>query len=393
MLNSLKLNYLSLMLFKDRARYFALSVVSIVVVFLLSSVLFISSSIKGSLLKNLSNQPDFIVQKVIAGSSHEAPLNWQDKLLEIPGVSAINARVYGRYYFDNSKSALIIGVDFFDEQTNKAIKSLVKDINLKEFLKRDSMIIGDSLNRYLKEHFFNKSYNFLTPSGDFKSVKIYKVLDNKSSLFSADVAIMPIDLARAILGIKDNLATDFALNIPNDSEKDTIKDKIESLFFDAKVITKEQMQKAYESLYDYKSGVFLITFLITLFTFTLILYLRYTIATSVEKKEIGVLRAVGWSIKEVLSLKFFENLSLVLFSFIVGVSLAYIYVFKFNAPLLINIFLGGDNLQLNPNLEVFIDYGVIASIFIIYALSFLATTLIPIWRIAITDPKEAMLWL
>ena len=391
MLNSLKLNYLSLMLFKDKARYFALTIVSIVVVFLLSSVLFVSSSIKGSLLKNLSNQPDFIVQKIVAGSSHEASLSWQDKLLEIPGVSVVNARVYGRYYFDNSKSALILGVDFFDEQTNKALKSLIKDINLKEFLKEDSMIIGDGLNRYFREHFFNNAYNFLTPNGDFKRVKIFKVLDKKSALFSNDIAIMPIDLARAILGIKDNQTIDFALNIPNDSEKDTIKDKIEALFFDARVLTKEQMQKAYESLYDYKSGIFLVTFLITLFTFTLILYLRYTIATSIEKKEIGIFRAVGWSIKDILSLKFFENLSLVLFSFIVGVTLAYIYVFKFNAPLLINIFLGGDNLQVNPNLEVFIDYGVIASIFIIYALSFLATTLIPIWRIAITDPKEAML--
>jgi len=391
MLNSLKLNYLSLMLFKDKARYFALTIVSIIVVFLLSSILFISSSIKGSLLKNLTNQPDFIVQKIVAGTSHEAPLKWQDKLLEIPGVSTINARVYGRYALDNSKSALIIGVDFFDEQTNKEIKNLIKNINLKEFLKTDSMIIGDGLNNYLKKHFFNSSYNFLTPSGDFKRVKIYEVLDKKSALFSNDIAIMPINLARKILGIKDNLASDFALNIPNDSEKATIKDKIEALFFDARVITKEQMQKAYESLYDYKSGIFLVTFLITLFTFTLILYLRYTIATSIEKKEIGIFRAVGWSIKDVLSLKFFENLSLVLFSFIVGVSLAYIYVFKFNAPLLINIFLGGDNLKNSPTLEVFIDYGVIASIFIIYAMSYLATTLIPIWRIAITDPKEAML--
>ncbi len=391
MLNSLKFNYLSLMLFKDKNRYFALSIVSILVVFLLSSILFISSSIKGTLLNSIKNQPDFIIQKIIAGESSFAPMSWQDKLIEIPGVSSVNARVYGRYSLENKKSILIIGVDFFDEQTNKDIKKLIENINLKEFLKEDSMIIGKGVSNYLKEHFFNDSFNFLTPKGDFKRVKIYKVLDEKSAFFSNDIAIMPIDLAKDILGINQNSVSDFALNIPNDSEKDTIKDKIEALFFDARVITKDDYKKAYKSLYDYKSGIFLVVFLITLVTFTLILYLRYNIATSIERKEIGIFRAVGWSIKDILKLKFFENLSLVIFSFIIGLSLAYIYVFNFNAPLLINIFLDGSNLKQFAKLDIYIDYGVIASIFIIFALSFLATTLIPIWRIAITDPKEAML--
>ena len=392
MLNNLEFNYLSLMLFKHKSRYFALVIVSIIVVFLLSSTLFISSSIKGALLNNLENQPDFVVQKIVGGQSFITPTNWQDKLLEIPGVSNVNGRVYGRYPLENGKSALIIGIDFFDEQVNKELKTLIKDINLKEFLKEDSMIIGAGLNNYFKNHFFNKNFNFLTPKGNFKNIRIYKVLDKNSALFSNDIAIMPIELAKEILGLSSKQTSDFALNIPNDSEKATIKDKIETLFFDVRVITKEDMEKAYKSLYDYKSGIFLTLFLITLFTFTLILYLRYSIATSIEKKEIGIFRALGWSIKDVLKLKFFENLSLVLFSFLVGVSLAYIYVFIFNAPLLINIFLDSNNLKQFSNLGVNIDYGVIASIFIVFALSFLSTTLIPIWRIAITDPKEAMLW-
>jgi len=391
MLNNLEFNYLSLMLFKHKSRYFALVIVSIIVVFLLSSTLFISSSIKGALLNNLENQPDFVVQKIVGGQSFITPTNWQDKLLEIPGVSNVNGRVYGRYPLENGKSALIIGIDFFDEQVNKELKTLIKDINLKEFLKEDSMIIGAGLNNYFKNHFFNKNFNFLTPKGNFKNIRIYKVLDKNSALFSNDIAIMPIELAKEILGLSSKQTSDFALNIPNDSEKATIKDKIETLFFDVRVITKEDMEKAYKSLYDYKSGIFLTLFLITLFTFTLILYLRYSIATSIEKKEIGIFRALGWSIKDVLKLKFFENLSLVLFSFLVGVSLAYIYVFIFNAPLLINIFLDSNNLKQFSNLGVNIDYGVIASIFIVFALSFLSTTLIPIWRIAITDPKEAML--
>ena len=390
MLNNLFLHFVSLFFLKDKRRYLSLMIISTVVVFLLSVALFISSSIKHTLIENLQNQPDFIVQKVVAGESSYTPLSWQDKILDIPGIGSINARVYGRYNLDSKKSILIIGIDPFDEQTNKSLKEIIDSIDLKAFLKEKYMIIGAGVDSYLKSHFFNDYYNFLTPKGELKRVKVFKVLSPKSAIFSNDVAILPINLAKEILGIKKDSVSDFAIDIPNSSEEDTIKQKIESLFFNARVVSKRSVREAYESLYDYKSGIFLALFIVVLTTFTLILYLRYTIATSIERREIGIFRAVGWSIKDVIKLKFLENLALVVVSFILGVSLAYIYTFIFNAPIALNIFLDKQNLKSFATLDAYVEFGVLASIFIIFAISFLATALIPIWKIATTDPKEAM---
>jgi ABC-type antimicrobial peptide transport system permease subunit len=152
-----------------------------------------------------------------------------------------------------------------------------------------------------------------------------------------------------------------------------------------------EIKKAYANLFNYEGGLFLVLYLIVIVTFILILYQRYSTVYSSERKEIGILRAVGWSINDVLKLKFYENAAVVLIAFVIGVTAAYFYVFVAGAPLLKEIFLGGANLPNAVTFEPTVPLGVLGSIFLFYAVPFLAAVLIPAWKIAVTPPKEAML--
>ncbi len=382
--------FLTLNLLKEKRRYAGIVIISSLLIFLLSSVLFISSSIKQTLNYTLKAQPDFIVQNIKGGKVVPINSNMVDKILNIYGVEKVTKRVYGRYFFDEKYSTLIVGVDFLDEQSNKNLETLINNTDLKRFLSKEQMIVGQGVKNYLKNHYYNLEYNFLTPNGEMKNIKIFKTLSSKSALISNDETIMPLKSAQEVLGLKENEITDIALNVPNDSEWPTIKAKLQSLNFTTRVISKKDMQKAYESLFNYKGGLFLVLFLIVIATFSLLLYLRYTLAASLERREIAILRAVGWSIKDVLKLKFLENIFLVIFAFILGSSLAYIFVFILNAPLLKNIFLGGSNLTNFAKFTPVVDYGVLSTIFIIFTVAFLSSVLIPVWKIAVTEPKEAL---
>ncbi len=382
--------FLTLNLLKEKRRYAGIVIISSLLIFLLSSVLFISSSIKQTLNYTLKAQPDFIVQNIKGGKVAPINSNMVNKILNIYGVEKVTKRVYGRYFFDDKYSTLIVGVDFLDEQSNKNLETLISSTDLKQFLSKEQMIIGQGVKNYLKTHYYNLGYNFLTPDGQMKNIKIFKTLSSKSAIISNDETIMPLKSAQKVLGLKENEITDIALNVPNDSEWQTVKAKLQSLNFNIRVISKKDMQKAYESLFNYKGGLFLVLFLIVIATFSLLLYLRYTLAASLERKEIAILRAVGWSIKDVLKLKFLENIFLVIFAFILGSSLAYIFVFILNAPLLKNIFLGGSNLTNFAKFTPVVDYGVLSTIFIIFTVAFLSSVLIPVWKIAVTEPKEAL---
>jgi len=386
------LHFLTLLLFKQKGKHIGAILISVIIIFLLSSVLFISSSLQYTLLSTLDKQADFTVSKIEAGRAVDTPLSWLDKIMEINGVTQVSPRIYGRYYFaPREKSFLIMGVDFFDEQNSMALQKLSEGLDLKTFLSTPNMLVGEGVKKYLNAHYYKDAFSFKTPKGSFKKVNIYRSLPQQTNLIANDMIIMPLDLAREIFGLGEDDVTDITFNVPNDAEWDNIIAKLHLLFYDVRVVEKREVRKAYENLYNYKGGLFLILYLITIATFMLILYQRYSMVYSTERKEIGILRAVGWSIKDVLKLKFYETGIVVLVSFVLGVALAYLYVFVWGAPILSQIFLGGANL---PNHVIFvpvIHFGLLGSIFLFYAVPFLAAVLIPAWKIAVTPPKEAML--
>ena len=392
MRNSPFFYFLTLEFFRERRKHIGVIAISLVILFLLSSVLFISSSIRYSLMQTLEQEPDFVVQRIQGGERINVPAAWMDDIIEVPGVERVTPRIYGRYFFKPKEiSFLIVGVDFMEEQSHRAWRQMMDETDLKQFLNGDNMLVGQGVARYLKAHFYPKDYTFLTPAGNFKKVDIFTVLSPQSNLISNDMIIMPIDLAREILGISEGELSDIAFNVPNDDEWDNVADKVNTFHYDLRVLTKRDIEKAYESLYNYKGGIFLILFLIAMVTFVLILYQRYAMVYSSERRHIGLLRALGWSIQDVLRLKFFETLMVIVVAFVLGVTLAYLYVFVLGAPLLREIFLGGANLHNEVVLLPVLDLTVLSSIFLIYAVPFVSAVLIPVWKIAVTDPKEAML--
>ncbi len=391
MKNSPFFNFITLLLFRNRSKHIAIFIISTLLVSLLSSIIFISKSIERDTKESLKAQPDFIIQKILGGREVDTPIEWAEEFGMISGVNHATPRVYGRYFLKTyNRSFMIVGIDFFNEQVVSTLKKVIKEIDIKEFLKKDSMIVGDGVKKYLQNQYYEKYFNFFTPEGKEKRVTIFSQFPSQTSIVSNDIILMPIELARDILGIDQEESTDIILNVPNEAERDNVAYKLESKYFNIRVIQKDEITKNYQNLYNYKGGIFLLLFMISLLTFMLILYQRYAMIGANDRKEIGILRALGWSIKDILKLKVFESLSIAIWAFILGVIIGYIFVFIFNAPLLKGIFLGSQNLEFHPSFEPIFDFGTISSLFLFFIIPFISAIIIPVWHIAITDPYEVM---
>ena len=254
-------HFLTLQLVKERSKHLSVILISMMIVFLLSSVLFISSSIRYSLEETLKVQPDFVVSRTLGGTAIPTPMAWGDELLEIYGVSQVTPRVYGRYFFEpKGKSFLLVGVDFMEEQSHKNLQALIETTDIKAFFEGKQMFVGQGVKEYLNAHFYKGSYNFLTPKGQFENVKFFKTLPSQTNLISNDMIILPLDLARKILGYDEEEVTDILFNVPNTDEWDMMTDKLSALHYDLHVVNKKEVQRSYANLYNYKGGVFLILF-------------------------------------------------------------------------------------------------------------------------------------
>lgn len=385
------LNFLFLSIYKHKSKHIAIFIISSLLIFLLASMSFISSSLQQEALSTLKGESDFILQKIRSGRAVDTPSAWMDEISKIRGISTVTPRIHGKYLLpDDENYFTIVGVDFFDEQIVKNLKTIFSTLDIKAFLQKEQMIVGQGVSAAMHKNHYDKYFNFLTPTGEEKKVSIYDNFPQASNLLSNDMILMSADLAKEILGIDEASVSDISISVPNKAERDNIAFKLKSLHFDARIIAKTDMQSAYEKFYNYKSGIFLLLFILSLSTFMLILYQRYAMVGSSDKKEIAILRMLGWSIKDVLKLKLAESLFIGIFSFMLGVVLAYVFVFIFNAPLLRDVFLGFGNLNINPTFQPLIDGGVFASLFLFFILPFVFAVIIPVWRIAIIDPYEGM---
>ncbi|MFY9106699.1 ABC transporter permease [Aliarcobacter cryaerophilus] len=384
MKSSVFINLIFLLLHKQKTKYISIFILAALTIFLLSTVIFIKSSLQNEILKTLESHNDFIIQREFGGRIFDIENQLEDRLKNIYGVKNITKRVYGRYKFlSEDVYFTIIGVDF--SNLNKELKNLgLQNIS------KDEMIVGFEVDNLLKKYKYTNYYDFFLPNKEIKKVKIAKVLEKESNIISSDIIILDINLARDILGINRDFSTNIAFDVPNELERANIKQKLQRLDLDLNIIQKEDILKKYETIFNYKGGVFLILYLVVLFAFIMILYQRYSQVSINERKQIAIFKAIGYSVRDIIKIKMSENFVVAFVSYLFGVLLAYFFVFILNSPILKNIFIDFSNIKNDFIIYPYIEFSTFVTLFLFFMVLFLSSVLIPVWKISAINPYESL---
>lgn len=360
-------------------------------IFLLSSILFISNSIKTELGLSLKSLPEITVQQLQAGRHTNINLKRVDELLKLHGVKSAVARTWGYYYFEKAGvNFSVVGIDAFDKQYKQSFTHIVENIDFDELQNNSSMIVGEGVKKVLSENYYKDYFNFVKPNGDLQKVSIASTFKSSTSLESNDIILMPRAMALEIFGMSKDEATDIVLSVANPEEITTIIQKIKNLYPDTRVITQNDLRVSYQNIFDYKSGMFLALFIISAFTFFMIVYDKASGLSSEEKKEIGILKAIGWKIDDILKEKFYEAFIISFISFLSAIILALFFVYILQAPLLREIFIGYSRLKPSFALPFVFDFQTVFLLFFLTIPLYLAAIIIPSWRVASMDADEVM---
>ena len=378
---------LRLLLLYKRRNLFIFMLLS-VVIFLAASVLFVASSIKSELLSANEELPQIILQKRIATKLVPISLDVIPKLVTIDGIEAITPRLWGIYQASNLNTSFsIVGIDRFDYLYTPLLQEGAK--MLRSSYKEGEMIVGKGVYEILKSRYYKEYFNFLLQDGTIKRMHIIGVLTSKSALLNSDMMLMPPSDARAILGIPKGYASDLALHIPNKEEVDTIASKLKLLDPSYHIITKEERARRYAKMFDYRGGIFLLLFLIILASLFMIVSERLGALGANERKEIAILKALGWSIRDIIKERFVEAFIIATLAYMFAILLALLYVYPLGAPLLIDLFSGtldSSRITLSYTLSLS-DYLLI---FLTIIPLYLAAVILPAWRIATEEIDEVI---
>ncbi len=357
-------------------------------VFLLSSAMMIANSLNLEYKTISKNFPEIIVQKSIGGRNALINSSDMDKFWEYPSISSIEGRVWGQYYFErNGVYLTLFGVKSFNDYYQDEIKVIAET-----FPENKNLMIAspevldffeDDINTYGGVPFF-------TYDGRMIKVGVGGEFKFKNSLENGDLILLDENVTRQILGIPEPFFTDFVVRVPNSEESELTAGKIHLSDPSLKVTTKYKMLQDYQLLYDYKSGWFLLLLMVAFVAYAIILYDKASGLRSEERREIGILKAIGWEISHIIRYKLTEAVIMSVMAFLIGVIVAIFYVYGLGAPILISVFSGNDPFKFTHELMFSVDFKLMSLLFFTTVPLYIAVCIIPAWKVASSDAGEIL---
>jgi len=358
-------------LVRRKGKNMALVVVYTLVVFLLASVMLFTHSIKREASLVLEDAPEILVQRLIAGRHDLIPVSYIDPIEKIRGVQSVRGRLWGYYY----------------DQGNGANYTLVVDKD--RHSESGSILVGSGVSRNLvgKEH---GTLPFKGYDGNYLFLKIKDVFSSKSELVSSDLILISEEDFRKLFAIPKEYVTDLSLNVRNAKELPTIAAKIVQLLPDTRPILRDEILRTYDAVFDWRGGLIIVILMGAVVAFIIFAWDKAAGLSAEEKREIGILKGIGWETADVLQMKFWEGVVVSLSSFLMGVLLAYLHVFFTSSTLFEPALKGWSVLYPDFKLTPFIDAYQVATLFFLTVIPYTVATIVPSWRAATIDPDLVM---
>lgn len=358
-------------LLRRKGRNLALLSVYTLVIFVIASLIFFVQALKHEARLLLAQSPDMVVQRMVAGRHDPMPLAQAEAIRAIRGVEEVQPRIWG-YYYDPVYGGNLTIMGTQDPT-----------------LAANSVWIGAGVAR-----------NMRVQEGDMISLRGYaglpalftvqKVLAEASELVSSDLILMSPSDVRSLFNFPEGLATDLAIQAGNPRELPTIAAKIVEQFPDSRPILKSEILRTYEAIFDWRGGLMVVVLSSAILSFIIFAWDRATGLSAEERKEIGILKSIGWESADVLLMKFWEGAVVSITAFLGGVLLAYVHVFFFSASLFEHALKGWSVLFPKYRLMPVLDGYQLTVLFFLTVLPYTAATLVPSWRAATVDPDAAM---
>jgi predicted lysophospholipase L1 biosynthesis ABC-type transport system permease subunit len=356
---------------RRRGKTVVLGVVLTLIVFLLASLAFLRSSIRLEAATMLRDAPDLIVQHIVAGRQDVVPDAAVAAVRALPGVSRAHGRLWG-YYYDAAAGAnytLIVPPVNPPAQGETAIGAGV----------------SRSRHGYSKDVLAFRSYR-----GAPVLFTVKAVLPDRADVMASDLMVVSEPDFRALFAQPAGVVNDIAVYLAPGMDAVSVRRKASEAFPGARVITKQEMLATADSFLDWRRGLPAVLILAMALALVIVAADKPSALSVDEQKEIGTIRALGWSRMDVLVAKTWESLAVSIVALLAGMLAAYSHIYLCGAALFAPLLHGWavlvPNLDLVPNVDVPFLIAVAASVVVLPA----SGALLASYRPASGDPDSVI---
>jgi len=342
-----------------------------VIVAFIASLIFLVQALKAEAALLLKDAPDIVVQQLMAGRHDLIRVSSSDKIASVRGVTSVTPRYWG-YYYDpvfGANYTIMAGGD--------------------EPIAPNEAIIGQSVanNQRLAE---GDIFTLRQADGTPLLLTVNRILQRESEILAADLILVTREDFSSLFGFPKGLATDLAITVANPEETGTVAGKIAELLPASRPILKSEILRTYDSIFDWRGGMMVVILAMAVLAFVIFAWDKASGLSAEERREMGILKSIGWETADILLLKFWEGIAISLTAFLIGIIIAYCHVYFFSAGIFAGALKGWSVLYPDFRLHPAINPYQTAVIFFLTVFPYTAATIVPSWLAATIDPDTAM---
>ncbi|HWR90213.1 MAG TPA: FtsX-like permease family protein [Dissulfurispiraceae bacterium] len=359
------------LLLRRKGRNAALVIVYTVIIFIVASSMFFAHAIRREAALVLAEAPDLIVQRQVLGRQFLVPVSYADRIRAMDGVVSVTGRLHA---------------DYFDPIFKANYTLIVPDDGQ---VSAGSAVVGNGLTRsgFAAEGGILPLKTF---RGSLFSLRISEILSPELELLSSDLVLLSAADFGKLFGFPRGFVTDLVVTVTHPQEISAVAGEIRKVLPDTRPITRMDVLTTYEKVFAWSGGFLVVVLIGALVAFAIFFWDKIQGLSAEERREIGVLKALGWQTSDVVLVKVWEGVVITLSSFIGGLLLAYVHIFFASSFLFRPVLKAWAVLSPHYTPVPFIDPLQIGILFVISVLPYTAATVIPAWKAASADPDAVM---
>ncbi len=372
---------------RRRGRAFTLGAGLALTVLLVASILFVTDALRAEARRASAAVPGVVVQRLVGGRPAVIAVSEAQKLDGIPSVQRVRPRVWGYLFVPALQGNVVVvgvgpGAKTLDEV--KGVFASGSDLHPGAH----EMVVGQKLASSLGLG-IGDEMQLPTPAPS-PPLRLAGTFSSAVEIWTADVILCDDADARALLGLGEGEATDLALDLRNPEEEHVVATTALERIPNARVVEGRSLLRVYEAGYGRRAGLLFAASIPALVALLLLAWDRASGLGPAERREVAILKAVGFGTRDVLVVKLWEAGIVAAIATAVGFLGAYAWVFAFGAPGLRAALVGWSVLYPETPLVPEVDASQLVAVAAAVVAPYIALSIVPAWRAAIVDPMQAM---
>jgi ABC-type lipoprotein release transport system permease subunit len=383
---------------KYRTRSVAIILALFISTSILCSVEFIREGVVRDVSASVDEGPDIVIQRLIGGRQVPIPDSWITNVTNTTGVRTATPRVWG--YSDVGSGSLLTVMGVNATEYGNMIGTVGTDImddgrflNESDYRK---MIVGHGIVDMMAASAMplqvqvGTLLSLITYDDELVEFEVIGIFDSDSQIYNYDMILTDLGSAREVLGYENSTFTDIAVWTNFGSDLNSVAFRLDTGIAEARVLTSDAISDSMLKTYTGRAGVTALLWLVVLLAVVLLAFTASSAGSEEARREVGLLKALGFDTVDVLEIRMFESITLSLLGVSLGISFAIIFDFILGAPLLAGYILGWGLVLLPGGIPLAISLSTIFTVYAVGLIPILVAAVVPSWRNAITEPDVVL---